>query len=149
MKKIIVILSMVLLVGINSTRANDNNKRVPQTVVASFKIDFSDANNVNWETGKGYYKANFNQGGVAISAFYTDEAEFMGTAVNILSADLPVSLQNELKKKFNGYWITSLSRFYVRDVPGYFVCLENADQQIMLKTDDKQNWQLYKTFNKN
>jgi hypothetical protein len=85
----------------------------------------------------------------ALFAFYTEDADFMGIANNMLSDRLPASLRSKIKKNYPGYWITDLFKFHIEnDQQGYFIALENADKKTMLKSDGYQQWRLYKTIKK-
>jgi hypothetical protein len=75
--------------------------------------------------------------------FYSDNAELMGIAKNVLSDKLPALLQAGLKKKYPEFWITGLSKYVIADKTGFLVTIENADEKIVLKTDDNQHWQVY------
>jgi hypothetical protein len=76
-------------------------------------------------------------------AFYSDDAEFMGTAKNVLSDKLPDALQTEVKNKFQAYWITDLVNYQVAGKNGFLATIENANEKIVLKTDNNQHWQVY------
>ena len=98
---------------------------------------------IGWDDFGNYYKVTFMLRDKTMYAFYSDQAEFMGMAKNVLSDQLPVLLQSEIKNKFQSYWITDLANYKVADKNGFLVTIENADQKIVLKTDDDQHWQVY------
>jgi hypothetical protein len=148
MKKNIVILIASLIITFSAAYANGNEKNVPETVTSAFTSDFSHAGNVKWELLDGYYKASFNEHGKTLFAFYTADAEFMGIASNLLSDRLPVSLQSEIKEKYSEYWISDLFHFNIKNTPGYFITLENADQKIMLKAEENKSWSFYSIVKK-
>jgi hypothetical protein len=75
--------------------------------------------------------------------FYSDNAELMGIAKNVLSDKLPALLQAGLKNKYPEFWITGLAKYVIADKTGFFVTIENADEKIVLKTNDNQHWQVY------
>jgi hypothetical protein len=148
MKKRILILMSFFILGLTASYAKSNDDKVPVSVTSEFSRNFSLASNVQWEKIGSYYKVSFNQSEMTLFAFYTEDADFMGIANIMLSDKLPVSLQSQIKKNYEGYWITDLFKFSITDNPGYFIALENADQKIMLKSDSYQNWYLYKTIKK-
>jgi len=148
MKKRILILMASFILVLSASYAKANDLLVPQTVSSVFAHDFSHASDVNWVMFDGYYKARFMDHGKILFAFYTPDGELMGTASNILSDRLPVSLQIALKNNYSGYWITDLFHYNINNTPGFFVTLENGDQKIMLKAEENQNWSFYSTVKK-
>ena len=134
---------------ITATYANKNDGNVPQSVISEFSHNFYLARNVKWEKIDNYYEVIFSQSGRTWFAFYSEDSDLMGIASYILSDSLPVSLGSDLKTSYSNYWISDLFKYSIKDGPGYFVTLENADQKIMLKSDDGQRWHLYKTIKNN
>ena len=67
----------------------------------------------------------------------------MGIAKNVLSDKLPVLLQAGLKNKYPDFWITDLAKYDIADNTGFLVTIENANEKIVLKTNDNQHWQVY------
>ncbi len=145
MKKKFLILIAAFILTITSSFANKIDSNVPEAVVSEFSYVFYNAQNVKWEKIDDYYKVSFSQFGTTLFAFYSKDNELMGIANYILSEELPVSLESAIKKKYSDYWISDLFKYSINDKPGYFVALENADYKIMLKSDNAQNWYLYKT----
>lgn len=148
MKKILVMLMISFIVTISATYAKSDDSKVPESVTTQFYSDFSHVRQVKWERIGFYYKASFSQHGTTTFAFYTEDADFMGMANYLLSNRLPGSLQSALKMNYGDYWITDLFKFSNNDKSGYVISLENADQQILLKSDENQNWYVYKTIKK-
>jgi hypothetical protein len=148
MKKRIILLSLSLILLFTTTYAKNDNGKIPEAVTARFSRDFSVVGNVQWEKIDFYYKASFIRQGTTLFAFYTEDADYMGAANYILSNRLPVSLKSSIKKNYAGYWITDLFTYSNKDNTGYFITLENADQEIMLKTDNNLHWHLYKSVRK-
>jgi hypothetical protein len=148
MKKRIILLSLSFLLIFSSSYAKNDHGKIPEAVTAQFSQDFSIAGNVKWEKIGFYYKASFVRQGIILFAFYTEDADYMGAANYILSNQLPASLASSIKKNYDGYWITDLFTYSNKDKSGYVVTLENADQEIMLKTDGNQHWYLYKSVKK-
>ena len=148
MKKKIIILFVSITLTLSTVYASSKKDRVPESVSSVFNRDFANASNVNWEILNGYYKASFYEHGIVLFAFYTEKADFMGIAKNIISDQLPASLYAKLKKNCSGYWIADLFKSYVNDTPGYFVALENANEKIMLKAERNQSWEFYSEVRK-
>src|SRR5450432_364973 len=143
MKKKIVIWMAAFVLIANIVFANTSENLIPESVASAFGSSFSCAKEVHWESLGNYYKATFRQNGNQLYVFYSDNAEFMGIAKNILSDKLPNSLQDGIKNKYPGYWITDLAKYDVADKTGFLVTIENADEKIVLKTNDNKHWQVY------
>lgn len=143
MKKKMIMLAAAFVLTANAIFAESDRARIPESVVSAFTSTFVHVREVRWENFGNYFKASFIQRGKTMYAFYSDNAEFMGIAKNILSDRLPVILQAGIKSKYPGYWITDLANYQVGDKGGFLVTLENADQKIVLKTEDNQHWQVY------
>lgn len=96
----------------------------------------------------GYYKASFTAFDKILFAFYTEDAEFMGIAVNMPVDQLPASLKTKLKKDYGSYWITDLFKAEINNKTGYYITLENKDYKLMLKAEGTQGWSFYKSMQK-
>jgi hypothetical protein len=65
---------------------------------------------------------------------------------NILSTELPAALRTDIKKQYQGYWITGLFEEGMIKRPSYFITMENADQIIKMSSDDSENWVIISTI---
>ncbi len=148
MKQKITMLTAAFILTVSAAFANGNNNEIPNKVKADFGQHFTEAKNINWEKESTYYKASFDLQGAEFFAYYSSDAHFIGIAHNILSDKLPMMLQADLKRNYAGYWITDLSEYTVNHQPGYSIILENADQKIVLKSDNLSNWQVDKKTKK-
>ncbi|HEV3221765.1 MAG TPA: hypothetical protein VGZ90_02755 [Puia sp.] len=145
MKKGFIILIAAFFLTATSTYAAKKEGDIPQYVVSAFNNNFYFAGNVQWQKMDNYYEVIFNQHGKTLFAFYSEDADFMGIANYILSDRLPVTLKSDLNTKYSNYWISDLFTYSINDKPGYVVTLENADQKIMLKSDNGKTWHLYRS----
>jgi hypothetical protein len=127
----------------NILLANTRQILVPESIVTAFTNNFSCATEVRWEGWGNYYKATFRQNDHTIYVFFSDNAELMGIAKNVLSDKLPVLLQAGLKNKYPGFWISELAKYDVSDKTGFLVTIEDADEKLVLKANDNQHWQVY------
>jgi hypothetical protein len=141
-KKILTCMAAFLLMA-NILLANTRETMVPEPVASAFNSHFSYATEVQWEGWGNYYKATFRENDHTMYVFYSDNAELMGIAKNVLSDKLPALLQAGLKNKYPEFWITELAKYVIADKTGFFVTIENADEKIVLKTNDNQHWQVY------
>jgi len=143
MKKSILSLALMLMIGISSTFAN-NAEGVNQKVMSSFKKEFANAKDVKWESGKEYVKATFTLNGQILFAYYSESGEMLAMTRNIVSSQLPINLLNDLKKDYSSFWITDLFEMAAGNETAYYVTLESADSIIVLKSSDASNWEQFK-----
>jgi predicted membrane-bound mannosyltransferase len=148
MKKKILILTTALVLTFAATYAKSNENKIPENVSSVFARDFSRARDINWELYKGYYKASFLDMGVVVYAFYNADAEFIGMASNLTADRLPDGLQSDVKRKYEGYWITDLFQVTNGASPVFFITIENADRKIILKAESNQSWSHYAELKK-
>ena len=138
MKKILV----TLAIAFGSLNAFALDETVSQKVLDAFKIEFATATEVEWTIATDYYKATFNYNGKYVYAYYDLDGELMGMARHLSPVNLPLALQNNLKKNYEGFWISELVEAVKSDVTNYYVTLENADTKIVLRSSDN-NWSVH------
>ena len=107
MKKRILVWALLLMFGISSSFAN-NEEGVSARVKASFKKEFANATDVKWENSKDFTKATFNLNDQVIFAFYGESGELIAVSRNITAAQLPIHLLSDLKKAYTNFWVTDL-----------------------------------------
>jgi len=105
-KKIIILITAFVLIA-NILLANTNGNGIPEAIVSEFSKSFSEAKEIRCENFGSYYKATFSEQRNTFYVFYSDIAEFVGIASNILSNKLPGSSQAGIKNKFAGYCLKS------------------------------------------
>ena len=142
MKKSILILAMLLTTIVGSSFANrtDDNKN---RAAASFKQDFASAKEVTWETSKELVKATFKLNDQVMFAYYSESGELMAVVRNMVSGQLPINLLTNLKKNYQGYWITDLFEVSASNESSYYVTLESADNVIVLKSSGLNKWEVF------
>src|SRR5580692_7972868 len=64
---------------------------------------------------------------------------------NILSSELPASLQSDIKSAYAGYWITELTEEGEGKHAKYQLTLENADQIVHLQAGKSSDWEVVST----
>ena len=143
MKKMI--LTLVIAITTLSAFANDEN--VNQKVLDAFKTEFTTAKDVEWSVGSNYYKATFNYNGKYVFAYYNENGELLGITRYLSPSDLPLTLQNNLKKNYEGYWVSDLFEASKDDATNYYITLENADTKIVLKSSENR-WDIYSRIKK-
>ena len=144
MKKILFIIAIAFC----SLSAIANEPGVDPRVLESFKTEFASAREVKWTTTSDFYKADFTFNDQQVSAYYSKEGELIGLSRHITSFDLPLSLQAGLKKSYNSYWISDLVELTKSNSTIYYITLEDADTQLILKAGDGESWNEYKRTKK-
>jgi len=140
MKKILLVLGLVATMGVCSAYPSE---RVSQKVLASFKTEFTTAQNVEWETGNNYFRAAFTMNEQRIFAFYNVEGELLSISRYISSIQLPINLFTDIKNNYSKYWISDL--FEVSNSEGlhYYVTLETADSKLVMRSSNSGSWSTY------
>jgi len=142
MKKSILVIVILMTAGLTSVFA-EKGKEVNPVVTASFNRDFAGAKAINWEKEKDYDKAVFSMNDQVLFAYYKEDGQLLAVVRNILSSQLPISLMTDLKKSYNGYWISNLFEMDSENKTSYFMTLENADETLILKSDAYNEWDIY------
>jgi len=142
MKKIILSISTVLMMGISAFAANTNDE-VNQLAVNSFHKEFANAKNVVWEQKQDFIKATFTMNEQVLFAYYNNNGDLQAVVRNLVSSQLPINLLTDLKKEYNGCWISELFEIASDNQTTYYVTLENADRKIVLRSNSTENWSVY------
>ncbi|MBC7872725.1 MAG: hypothetical protein H7Y01_01945 [Ferruginibacter sp.] len=143
MKKMIVTLAIALTTL--SAFASDEN--VSQKVLDAFNTEFATAREVEWTVGSNHYKATFTYNGKHVFAYYNENGELLGLTRYLSPVDLPLALQNNLKKNYEGFWVSDLFEVAKNDETNYYITLENADTKIILKSSGN-SWSNYNKIKK-
>lgn len=145
MKKSIVVFAVAMLGLAGSAFAGNVDPGVPTQVSAQFGQQFAKATEVQWETGRDFYKATFEDWGRTLFAFYAGNGDLMGVATNLSAAGLPQRLKDQLHRQYNGYWITDLFGYHNDNEHGLVLTLENADRVVILKSVSDGGWRVYRS----
>lgn len=146
MKKVIFMMMMLVAVG-TSAFAKDE-ETVNQSVLNSFKQEFAGAKDVAWQNNREYIKATFTLNEQVMFAFYSQGGELLAITRNISSDKLPISLLTNLKKNYSDFWITDLFELVSGGNGTYYITLQNADVEVVLKSDEFGGWEQYKKSKK-
>jgi hypothetical protein len=149
MKKTILSIAAVLMMGISVFAAKDDEKDINQTIVRSFHQEFTNAKNIKWEQRTGFVKVQFSLNDEVLFAYYDNEGKLTALVRNIVSDQLPLSLLTSLKKEYTGYWISELFELANNDQTTYYVTLEDADKKIVLRSMGVDSWEVYSKSKKN
>ena len=140
MKKIIFVMGFLMIMGVSWAYPSE---KVSQKVLASFKTEFTNAQDVEWETGNNYFKAAFTMNEQRVFAYYSVDGQLLSIARYISSVQLPVNLFADLKNDYSKYWISDL--FEVSNSEGlhYYVTLETADSKLVMHSSNGGSWSTY------
>jgi hypothetical protein len=138
MKKTILIAALFLSTAWASFAADGT--KPSRRISASFKKEFSGASQVSWQKNQNYVEATFHMKGQIMTAYYTQDGALAAVVHNMLSDQLPACLLTNLKKNFNDYWISGLFEEVKDGTSHYVVTLENADEQMTMKSVNTKDW---------
>ncbi len=138
----------VLVVSLGAVNANPGSEEVDARVLGAFKKEFATAKDITWTLAVNYYQASFVYNEQHITAYYNTEGELLGVARFIRPVDLPLALQADLKKNYQPYWISNLFEAATSEGTTYYITIEDADQSIVLKSDNARDWDQYKKVKK-
>ena len=143
MKHKIVLFTLALMLSLSTAFAGTITG-VDDRVVNNFKKDFASAEDVKWEKGNSFVKATFTLSGQIMFAYYAEEGQLLAVTRNITSTQLPISLLNEIKKNYRGYWISDLFEIAMNNDTAYYITLENGDYSLVMKSNGGTSWEVYK-----
>jgi len=147
MKKFILMLVTLVTIGSGAAFAKDE-ETVNQQVLNSFKQEFADARDVSWQTNREFVKATFTLNDQVMFAFYSQTGDLLAITRNISSDKLPISLLTGLKKNYSEFWITDLFEMVAGGGSTYYVTVQNADVEVVLKSNEFGSWEVYKKSRK-
>ena len=142
MKKTIFTLALSLILGTASFANNDES--INQKAQQSFKKEFAQAKEVSWTKAGEMVKATFTLNERVLFAYYNEAGDLMAITRNITTDLLPIALQTSLRKDYAGYWVSDLFEMVTGGQTNYYVTLENADQKLVMKSEDFGNWSSYR-----
>jgi hypothetical protein len=140
MKRLLLTLTIALSFISLSSFANDE---VSPRAVKSFNTSFKNATEVKWTVTDNYFKADFALNGQYVSAYYDTEGAMIAITRNISSLQLPIALQADLKKSYDAYWISDVIEVANETGTAYYITLETADTQLVLKSEG-DSWNNFK-----
>jgi hypothetical protein len=143
MKKKILLLS-IALTSLTAFSFAADGPAVSKNVLSSFNQQFSSARDIKWDFEPKYVKAQFTMNDMVLFAYFNDNGELLAVTRFISTSQLPLSLLSNLKKEFNGYWVSDLFEIQTESGTSYYATLENADQVIVVKSEGTNGWNMYK-----
>jgi post-segregation antitoxin (ccd killing protein) len=145
MKLVLLTLTALLSFGVAKTNAQDIH--VSAAVTNAFHSSFKQAADVQWKDCGNFYKADFVMNGQYVTAFYDANAILLGVTKNISPVQLPVTLQANLKKSYDNYWVSEAFELSNETGTSYYVTVENGESKITLKSLGN-TWTTYKKQHK-
>jgi hypothetical protein len=142
MKRTIFTLALSLILG-TASFAN-NEETINAKAEQSFKKEFATAKDVSWQKAGDMVKATFTLNERVLFAYYSESGELVAITRNITTDQLPISLQSSLRKNYSGFWVSDLFEMVSGGQTNYYITLENADQKVVLKSEDFGNWSTYR-----
>ena len=137
MKRILV--TLTVLFSLVSLSSFAKEEKVNSRVLESFQSSFKNATEVDWTVSENFYKADFSLNGQYVAAYYDEAGKLIALTKHISSTQLPISLQTNLKKDHDDYWISDLFEVANEQGTTYYITLENADTKLVLKSFGS-NW---------
>lgn len=139
MKKILIAITLIFTLSANAFAGEE----IKPEVLDAFKNKFSNAQDVTWVAGSNYYKAAFVYYGSRMSAYYSTTGKLFGVTRNISSTELPLYLRDNLKNRYEDYWITDVVEESNSNGFSYYITIQNADNKIVLKSKYGSAWTIY------
>jgi hypothetical protein len=147
MKKMIMLLGMVFT--LSTMYAFTGEDAVNKNVLTSFNSDYASATDAVWTVGSNYYKVAFTWKQQKLFAYYDVKGGFIAVARYISPLQLPLALQNSLKKNYQDYWISDLfEKADKEEGTGYYITLENADSKIVMASTTGGDWETFRKTKK-
>ena len=132
MKKMILAMSLMLAIGLPAALANDE-KEVDPRVLATFKLEFSSAQDVQWSVDADHTTARFSLYDQGFTAYFTNEGELIGTARNILYMQLPLSVIKQIENRFAKALISSITEFTLNGETSYYLHATEKGKKLLLQ----------------
>jgi hypothetical protein len=143
MKKIIISLVIVFTLGLSAFAGDEI---IDQKVSKAFQKEFSTAQDAAWSVKNNIYQVTFSYNSRTISAFYDKKGNLLGVTRYMLSTELPYYLQKELKAYYNDYWVANLFELSNENSTSYYVTLQNAEETLVLSSNQQNGWELYNQY---
>ena len=144
----LLMISIAMFLSTFSTTAFAKDGEVSPVVLKSFQSQFNAATEASWTVSQNFYKVQFVLNNQHVVAFYSNDGSMIAITRNITSVQLPVTLQAELKKDYEQYWISDLFEINNEEGTSYYVTLENADMKVVLKGSTFNSWSTYQKTKK-
>ena len=132
MKNLIVSVAALLMTGVTPVLAHEtgNDPRAEKV----FATQFSGAENVKWfDLEDGFQRVLFTLNGIAVEAFYDQDAELVGTTRHLFFNQLPLLVMQSVNNKFTGAVIIEVKEINNSNGTQYRIVLEQKDKKYQLR----------------
>jgi len=132
MKKLILSVAMLLSLGVASSFAADS-KEDPR-IQSMFARHFTGAENVKWTTLEdGLMKVTFTLGGIRTEAYYSADAELLGSVRNLFYSQLPLTVMQTVNNKFEGAIVLEVMEITNTNGTSYRMTLEQKEKKYTVR----------------
>lgn len=142
-----ILIAVALLAGTFTKSFAHDGSIVEPTVLKSFQTTFANATEVDWSMSQDLYRAVFFLNGQYITAYYKEDGTLHALTRHIAASNLPMLLQTELKNEHKGKWVSDVLEVTNDGSLHYYVTLENANLQVILKSSST-TWSIYQKIRK-
>jgi hypothetical protein len=135
----------LIWIGFSSFAAPDTNGSAP--ILPALKKHFTEAKEMQWVGGDDVVKIEFSFNNQYVTGFYDAEGNLLGLAKNIISTQLPLLLEKNLREGFTAYWISGVLEYSTDGSTTYYAMVENANQKVVLQSSGN-SWNILKKIDK-
>jgi hypothetical protein len=129
------ILTLMLAVSGMSIFASPATGENPQAESA-FKKQFAGAANVKWETVEGgFLQASFTWADHRTIAYFSPEAEFLGSVRNLFFSQLPLAVMRTIDREYGSQSVIEIREIMNSEGTHYSVVLDQKDKRYKLKVN--------------
>jgi len=135
---------LAMMFALTTTWGFSGEKSINDAALTAFKTEFAGATDASWYADDDCYKVSFTLSDQRLFAFYRTDGEFIAVTRYISAVQLPLFLQNSLRKFYQNAWVSDLYEVSTRSGSNYYVTLESADTKTVLKSVNGRDWSVYK-----
>ena len=132
MKKTFVTLFAFLVIGMGISIASEK-KEVDPKIISAFQKEFSFAKNVKWELKGEFAQVNFTLNDQGLVAWFSLDAELLGTARNILYMQLPLTVIRSLEQDYTDAGLSGIVEITRSNETFYHIYAERKNKKFLLE----------------
>ncbi|MBL7762068.1 MAG: hypothetical protein JNL23_01455 [Chitinophagaceae bacterium] len=134
MKKIILALSMLAVVGLSSSYANEDVK-VSKRVLSAFQNDFNSAENAKWSVEKNFFKVSFTNMDMQVEAYYDEDGALLGSVRSLSFEQLPLAVIHEYNRRFESDTLKKVVEITNVEGTSYRIWIEKGNKVYKLRAN--------------
>jgi hypothetical protein len=146
MKK--VILAAIVAIAIQATAFATPNPKVTEKVLKAFTETFNTAQDIQWSELNGIYEARFSYNDIITRVRYDEDGNTLKTIRYYYEQQLPLNVQTNIKKQYNGLKVHSVTEVSVDNMIEYHIVLEDEKTWTMVLGDNMGSLYVEKKLNK-